>query len=75
MAKSLKGDAAYEEFHDKVVAACVGLMLGRCTNDDGSQMTAPQLRVFFGRVCSYEEEFAEGLTPEQVAEAQWEAIT
>ena len=68
-------DRAYRDFHQKVADACVILMSGRCRNDDGTVMTDLEIQSFFQNVCSYEEEFAEGLTPEQVAEAQWEAIT
>ena len=65
----------YATFHARVVDACVDLMLGRCINDDGSTMNEEELRYFFGTVCSYEVEFKDKQTPEEVAEAQWEAIT
>ena len=70
-----ENDRAYRDFHQKVADACVSLMSGRCRNDDGSVMSDLEIQFFFGNVCSYEEEFREGLTPEQVAENQWEAIT
>jgi len=66
---------AYDEYHSKVVEACVDLMRGRITGEDGGADTDEDLRHFFGNACSYEEEFADGQTPKQVAEAQWEAIT
>jgi hypothetical protein len=68
-------DKAYQDFHSKVVDACVNLMRGHCINDDGSKMTDLEVTHFFQNVCSYEEEFREGLTPEEVAEAQWDALT
>jgi len=50
-------------------------MSGRGVNDDGSKMSDLEITHFFQNVCSYEEEFEEGLTPEEVAQNQWEAIT
>jgi hypothetical protein len=38
-------------------------------------MSDLEITHFFQNVCSYEEEFEEGLTPEEVAQNQWEAIT
>ena len=68
-------EKAYQDFHSKVVDACVALMSGRCVNDDGSKMSDLEITHFFQNVCSYEEEFEEGLTPKEVAQNQWEAIT
>jgi hypothetical protein len=65
----------YKAFHEAVTQACVDLMTGRCVNDDGSMWTADEVREFFDKQCSFEEEFAEGMKPAEVAEAQWEAIT
>ena len=42
-------------------------MSGRGVNDDGSKMSDLEITHFFQNVCSYEEEFEEGLTPEEVA--------
>ena len=55
--------------------ACRSCPVVAKSNDDGSVMSDLEIQSFFGNVCSYEEEFREGLTPEQVAENQWEAIT
>lgn len=52
----------YLEYHAKVVQACCNLM-------------GEQHREFFDKECSYESELAEGLTPEECAEAQYEALT
>ncbi|HMD77253.1 MAG TPA: hypothetical protein VKG86_07755 [Terracidiphilus sp.] len=68
-------DKAYRDFHQKVADACVALMSGYCKNHDGSMMSDLEIQSFFQNSCSYEEEFKEGFTPEQVADAQWEAIT
>jgi len=51
-----------EQYHKDVVEACVSLM-------------GEHTRVFFDDACSYEEEFAEGMTPEECAQGQYEALT
>ena len=70
-----KSDKAYQKLVEDVAGACVALMSGRCQNDDGSRMSDFEIHRFFQFACSYEEEFAEGMSPEQVAEAQLEAMT
>ena len=65
----------YAIYHAQVVDACVDLMSGRCINEDGTKMSDEEIRHFFGEVCSYEDEFKDAQKPQDVAEAQWEAIT
>jgi hypothetical protein len=65
----------YDEYRAAVAQACVELMHGHCNDEDGKPMSDGKIRYFFGVVCSYEDEFKEGLKPEEVAQAQWEAIT
>jgi hypothetical protein len=65
----------YRTYHAMVVDACVKLMSRHCLNDDGSQMSEKDLREFFDKQCTYHDEFAGKQSPEEVAEAQWEAIT
>jgi hypothetical protein len=52
----------YEAFHQKVVGACVKIM-------------GEEHREFFDMECDYLDEFAEGLDPDEVAQAQYDALT
>ena len=61
MSRSISHQASltsgYAEYHQKVVNACAALM-------------GEAHRHFFDSQCSYEEEFANGIAPEEVAQDQ-----
>jgi len=60
---SWKPDYGYpEQYHKDVVEACVELM-------------GEENRDFFDHQCSYESHYEEGQTPQECAEAQYEALT
>jgi hypothetical protein len=58
----LKSSPEYQAYHKQVVEACVKLM-------------GEQARSFFDTECDYLDEFWEGADPEEVAQAQYDAVT
>jgi hypothetical protein len=58
----VKSSPQYQVYHEQVVEACAKLM-------------GEQVRDFFDKQCDYLEEFMEGADPEEVAQAQYDAVT
>lgn len=66
----------YTAYHDAVVAACVEMFTSNRIRPQKCGITADEeVRQFFACECDYFDEFKEGLSATECAEAQYDALT